>query len=76
MEKMATMPTMDTLVLSLPEKYREAVLLFYLHGMDLPSAAQSLGLPVGTLKARVSRAREILRSKLSHQLTARHTKEV
>ncbi|HMJ63593.1 MAG TPA: sigma-70 family RNA polymerase sigma factor, partial [Bryobacteraceae bacterium] len=38
-------------VLALPPKYREAMLLFYFHEMDIPAAAQSLGLPVGTVKA-------------------------
>jgi RNA polymerase sigma-70 factor, ECF subfamily len=38
------------MVLNLPEKYREAIILFYFQEMDLPSAARSLGLPVGTLK--------------------------
>jgi len=32
--------------------------------MDVPAAAKSLGLPEGTVKARLFRGREILRSKL------------
>lgn len=51
-------------VLALPPKYREALTLFYFHDMDVPAAAQSLGLPVGTVKARLFRGRDILRSKL------------
>jgi len=31
----------------------------------VPAAARSLGLPDGTLKARLSRAREMLRSRLA-----------
>jgi RNA polymerase sigma-70 factor (ECF subfamily) len=45
-------------------KYREALTLFYFHEMDVPTAAQSLGLPEGTIKARLFRGREMLRSKL------------
>jgi RNA polymerase sigma-70 factor, ECF subfamily len=55
-------------VLALPPKYREAMLLFYFHEMDVPAAAQSLGLPVGTVKARLHRGRELLRSKLPRLL--------
>jgi RNA polymerase sigma-70 factor (ECF subfamily) len=55
-------------VLALPPKYREAMLLFYFHEMDVPAAAQSLGLPEGTVKARLHRGREILRAKLPRLL--------
>ncbi len=51
-------------VLLLPAKYREALTLFYFHGMDVQAAARSLGLSDGTVKARLFRGREILRSKL------------
>jgi RNA polymerase sigma-70 factor (ECF subfamily) len=51
-------------VLALPEKYRDAVILFYFHGMDVAAAARSLGLPEGTVKIRLSRGRGILRDKL------------
>jgi len=57
-------------VFTLPQKYREALILFYFHDMDVPSAARSLALPEGTVKARLSRGREMLRSKLSHRLVA------
>ncbi len=53
-------------VYSLPPKYRDALILFYFHEMDVPAAARTLGLPVGTLKARLFRARELLRGKLPH----------
>jgi RNA polymerase sigma-70 factor (ECF subfamily) len=55
-------------VLALPPKYREAMLLFYFHEMDVPAAARSLGLPEGTVKARLHRGRELLRAKLSRRL--------
>ena len=62
-------------VFSLPDKYREAVVLFYFHGMDVAAAARSLDLPEGTVKARLSRGREILRGKLPRILTASRWKE-
>jgi RNA polymerase sigma-70 factor (ECF subfamily) len=48
-------------VLALPHRYREPVVLFYFHEMDLEAAARSMGLPEGTMKARLSRARALLR---------------
>jgi RNA polymerase sigma-70 factor (ECF subfamily) len=51
---------------SLPSKYREALVLFYFHGLDVATAARSLRLPEGTLKARLSRGRDMLRRKLLH----------
>ena len=55
-------------VLTLPPKYKEALILFYFHDLNVSSAARSLGLPEGTVKARLSRGREMLRSRLSQQL--------
>jgi RNA polymerase sigma-70 factor (ECF subfamily) len=48
-------------VLALPVRYREPVVLFYFHEMDVVAAARTMGIPEGTLKARLSRARELLR---------------
>jgi RNA polymerase sigma-70 factor (ECF subfamily) len=59
----------------LPAKYREALILFYFHDMDVASAARSLGLPEGTVKARLSRGREMLRSKLPQLLAVPRLKE-
>jgi RNA polymerase sigma-70 factor (ECF subfamily) len=50
-------------VLALPLRYREPVVLFYFHEMDLAAAARTMGLPKGTLKARLSRARALLRQR-------------
>ena len=60
---------------ALPAKYREALILFYFHDMDVATAARSLGLPEGTVKARLFRGREILRSKLPQLLAVPHLKE-
>ena len=62
-------------VFALPAKYREALTLFYFHDMDVATASRSLGLPEGTVKARLFRGREILRSKLPQLLTVPHLKE-
>jgi len=52
----------------LPARYRDALVLFYFHEMDVERAAASLGVPVGTVKARLSRGRELLRRKLVARL--------
>jgi len=54
-------------VLALPAKYREAMILFYFHEMDIAAAARSLALPQGTVKARLARGREMLRQKFHRQ---------
>jgi RNA polymerase sigma-70 factor (ECF subfamily) len=55
----------------LPLRYREPVVLFYFHEMDLSAAARTMGLPEGTMKARLSRARALLRSRFP-ALAAEH----
>jgi RNA polymerase sigma-70 factor (ECF subfamily) len=50
-------------VLALPPRYREPVILFYFHEMDVAAAARTMGLPEGTVKARLARARALLRQR-------------
>ena len=57
-------------VCNLPAKYRDVLVLFYFHDMDVAAAANSLGLPEGTVKARLFRGRELLRDKLPQLLNA------
>ena len=38
---------------TLPQKYRETLILFYFHDMDIASTARRLALPEGTIKARL-----------------------
>jgi len=58
-------------VLALPRRYREPVVLFYFHEKDVAAAAQTMGLAEGTVKARLSRARELLRRRFP-QLEKEH----
>ncbi len=51
-------------VQTLPAKYREAVVLFYFHEMNVARASESLGVPPGTFKARLHRARSLLERRL------------
>lgn len=50
-------------VLALPRRYREPVVLFYFHEMDVSAAARTMQLPEGTFKARLARGRELLRKR-------------
>jgi len=56
--------SIDAAIDSLPKKYREVIL--YRHKQDKPyeEIAQILNIPVGTVKARIFRARELLKKKL------------
>lgn len=61
-------------VATLPPKYRDVLILYYFQEMDVPATARSLGLPEGTVKARLFRGREMLREKLGVSMdTARAT---
>jgi RNA polymerase sigma-70 factor (ECF subfamily) len=53
-------------VLALPLRYREPVILYYFHEMDVGRTAQTMGLPEGTVKARLARARDLLRERFPH----------
>ena len=48
----------------LPFKYRSAIVLCDLDGLTQEEAARELGVPVGTVKVRLSRARQRLRGRL------------
>jgi len=48
----------------LPGRYRDAVVAYYFQELDVRRAASILGLPEGTLKARLRRARALLARRL------------
>jgi RNA polymerase sigma-70 factor, ECF subfamily len=51
-------------VLALPAAYREVVILCEFHELGYAEAAQILGCPVGTVRSRLHRARELLAPRL------------
>lgn len=53
-------------VLALPHRYREPVVLYYFHELDVAAAARTMGLPEGTVKARLARGREMLHQRFPH----------
>ena len=52
---------------SLPKRYREAIVLFHLEGLARQEVANQLGLSEQTVKARLSRGRSLLRSRLARR---------
>lgn len=56
---------------TLPENYREAVVLCDLEEMSYEEAAQALDCPVGTVRSRLHRARALLLEKLREPLVSR-----
>jgi RNA polymerase sigma-70 factor (ECF subfamily) len=57
--------TVRRLVLTLPARYREPMVLYYFEEMNLAETARVLGLREGTLKARLHRGRDLLRRQLT-----------
>jgi RNA polymerase sigma factor (sigma-70 family) len=55
---------LDDELSQLPQKYRAPLLLCYLEGRTRDEAAHQLGCPLGTLKGRLERGRELFRKRL------------
>jgi RNA polymerase sigma-70 factor (ECF subfamily) len=51
-------------VAALPPKYRDALILFYFQNMDVRETARNLGVPEGTVKARLHRGRAMLEQRI------------
>ena len=56
--------TLDDEIARLPEKYRRVVVFCYLDGLTHDQAAERLRCPVGTVRSRLSTAREKLQARL------------
>ena len=59
--------TLDEALRQVPEKYRMALLLCYLEGKTQEEAAQRIGCPLGTIRSRLARGRDLLRSILERR---------
>lgn len=66
-ESAAIRPELQRALSSLSPEFRSAVVLSDIEGMSLPDAAQTLGVPVGTVKSRVFRGRRLLADYLGNQ---------
>lgn len=52
---------------ALPDKLRLTVVLFYFQDMQVSAVAQTLGVPEGTVKSRLNKARQRLKEALTHE---------
>jgi RNA polymerase sigma factor (sigma-70 family) len=74
--ELTTAETLDELrqaVLALPLKYREAVVLCDLQEMDYVQAAAAIGCPIGTVRSRLHRGRDLLLQKLKSTVAVNDT---
>ncbi len=58
---------LDEAMRGLPARYRTALVLCYLEGMTHEEAARRLSCPVGTVRSRLARGRDLLRARLSRR---------
>jgi RNA polymerase sigma-70 factor (ECF subfamily) len=52
----------------LPEEYRLPLVYTAIEGLDYPTVAAMLGIPVGTLKTYVFRGKQMLKEKIIHAM--------
>ncbi|MDP4163218.1 MAG: RNA polymerase sigma factor SigW [Bacillota bacterium] len=65
-ESMELQDTIQKEILKLPEKYRIAIVLKYIEDLSLNEISEILDLPLGTVKTRIHRGRDLLRKQLQH----------
>ena len=70
LDRAQTIEAVRQAVLTLPSPYREAVALCDLEEMSYVEAASALGVPVGTVRSRLNRARGLLVEKLGKRKNA------
>lgn len=63
-EQHETQQQVQQAILSLPESYRVVLVLRHINDLTYQEIAQALGIPVGTVKARLFRARQMLQERL------------
>jgi RNA polymerase sigma factor (sigma-70 family) len=61
------LPVLHEVVDRLPEKYRVPVILCYFQGMTHEEAAERLRWPLGSVKGRLARARDLVRARLARR---------
>ena len=66
LESVELRPDLEAALLRLPAEFRLAVVLCDAEGLSLQTAAEILGVPVGTVKSRVFRGRRLLAEMLGN----------
>jgi RNA polymerase sigma-70 factor (ECF subfamily) len=69
-ESASLRPEIETALAGLTPDFRDVVVLSDLEGLPLPEVAEVLGVPVGTVKSRLFRARRLLAQRLGNQTTS------
>lgn len=69
LERAERQETIKDAVMELPEHYKDVVLCVYFRQLGMEETAQELGVSVGTVKSRLSRAKEKLRVVLERRLS-------
>jgi polysaccharide export outer membrane protein len=66
-------PILQDEIRRLPSKLRDPILLCYFEGLTVEDAAHRLRVPIGTIKSRLAKGRELLRSRLTRRGLAAST---
>ena len=67
LEKQEESKVIQTVIMELPKKYKDIILCIYYHQLTIQEVSKSLGIPEGTVKSRLSRAKEKLRKELERR---------
>ncbi len=62
--------TIGPALAALPDEFREAVILSDMHELSYKEIAESLGIPLGTVRSRIFRGRRLLRESLAEYARA------
>lgn len=71
LDKKEIQDAVQSAILALPEQYRAVILLRHQHELSYADIAEALGLPIGTVKTHLYRAKEMLHRILSKRIDAR-----
>lgn len=66
--KKDTLAYMNLLIEQMPLQYRTVLTLFHLNEFTIPEIEQITGIPEGTVKSHLFRARRLLKEKIEHDL--------
>ena len=76
-ERIAEAETIQSILDTLPEKYKTVLILFYMEDSAYQEIAEMLGVPIGTVMSRLSRAKQMMKKALlKSTIDAPHVKKV